>query len=87
MFCIDNRNKAVLHFVLHFAENVLHFGKKSFLQRKNKGLRNAYFTVDFSVFGTNKKKQITGIEPAFPAWEAGVLPMNHICKVSIYSIL
>ncbi len=24
-------------------------------------------------------KQITGIEPAFPAWEAGVLPMNHIC--------
>ena len=26
-----------------------------------------------------KKEQITGIEPAFPAWEAGVLPMNHIC--------
>ena len=25
------------------------------------------------------KKQITGIEPAFPAWEASVLPMNHIC--------
>ena len=25
------------------------------------------------------KKQITGVEPAFPAWEAGVLPMNHIC--------
>ena len=25
-------------------------------------------------------KQITGIEPAFPAWEASVLPMNHICK-------
>ena len=27
----------------------------------------------------NKKKQITGVEPAFPAWEASVLPMNHIC--------
>ena len=24
-------------------------------------------------------KQITGVEPAFPAWEASVLPMNHIC--------
>ena len=26
-----------------------------------------------------EKKQITGVEPAFPAWEASVLPMNHIC--------
>ena len=26
---------------------------------------------------------MTGIEPASPAWEAGVLPMNYIC-VSIY---
>ena len=25
-------------------------------------------------------KQITGIEPASPAWEAGVLPMNYICE-------
>ena len=25
-------------------------------------------------------QQITGVEPAFPAWEASVLPMNHICK-------
>ena len=32
------------------------------------------------------KKQITGIEPAFPAWEASVLPMNHICQY-ILSIL
>lgn len=23
-------------------------------------------------------KRITGIEPASPAWEAGVLPMNYI---------
>jgi hypothetical protein len=22
---------------------------------------------------------MTGIEPASPAWEAGVLPMNYIC--------
>lgn len=28
------------------------------------------------------QKQITGVEPAFPAWEASVLPMNHICKLS-----
>ena len=27
----------------------------------------------------HKKKQITGVGPAFPAWEASVLPMNHIC--------
>ncbi len=25
------------------------------------------------------KKQITGIEPASPAWEASILPMNYIC--------
>ena len=25
---------------------------------------------------------MTGIEPASPAWEAGVLPMNYICAVS-----
>ena len=30
-------------------------------------------------------EQITGVEPAFPAWEAGVLPMNHICeKIILY---
>ena len=29
------------------------------------------------------QEQITGIEPAFPAWEASVLPMNHICKRNI----
>ena len=26
-----------------------------------------------------ERKQITGIEPASPAWEASVLPMNYIC--------
>lgn len=25
-------------------------------------------------------KQIRGIEPPSLAWEAGILPMNHICK-------
>ena len=25
------------------------------------------------------KKQIRGIEPPSPAWEASILPMNHIC--------
>ena len=24
-------------------------------------------------------QQMTGIEPASPAWEAGILPMNYIC--------
>ena len=24
-------------------------------------------------------EQMTGIEPAYPAWEAGVLPLNYIC--------
>ena len=32
-------------------------------------------------------QQITGVEPAFPAWEASVLPMNHICtKNGAYGI-
>ena len=30
------------------------------------------------IFG-HKKKQIAGIEPVSPAWEASVLPMNYIC--------
>ena len=30
------------------------------------------------------KEQVTGIEPAYPAWEAGVLPMNYTCnKINI----
>ena len=28
-------------------------------------------------------KRITGIEPAYPAWEAGVLPMNYI-RIRLY---
>ena len=30
-------------------------------------------------------EQVTGIEPAYPAWEAGVLPLDYTC-VYIYSI-
>ena len=26
---------------------------------------------------------MTGIEPASPAWEASVLPMNYICKNNV----
>ncbi len=32
------------------------------------------------------KKQITGVEPASSAWEANVLPMNHICMWIVYFI-
>lgn len=28
-------------------------------------------------------KQMTGIEPALPAWKAGVLPLHHICTYKI----
>lgn len=34
------------------------------------------------ICGISLCKQITGVEPAFPAWEASVLPMNHICGLS-----
>ena len=35
--------------------------------------------LKLNVPSVNDFKQITGIEPASPAWEAGVLPMNYIC--------
>ena len=28
-----------------------------------------------------QKKQIAGIEPVSPAWEASVLPMNYTCNL------
>ena len=31
-------------------------------------------------------QQLTGIEPASPAWEAGVLPMNYNC-ISVYKTI
>ena len=30
----------------------------------------------FKAFFTLKKKQDTGVEPAYPAWEAGALPID-----------
>ena len=30
-------------------------------------------------------KRMTGIEPAYPAWEAGVLPMNYIRECTYYT--
>ena len=29
-------------------------------------------------YSSKSLERTTGIEPAFPAWEAGVLPLNHI---------
>ena len=29
-------------------------------------------------YSSKPLERTTGIEPAFPAWEAGVLPLNHI---------
>ena len=37
------------------------------------------FLILHNMYCLHNKKQITGVEPAFPAWEASVLPMNHIC--------
>ena len=45
--------------------------------------KNARKAAKHGVSG-HKKKQIAGIEPVSPAWEASVLPMNYICmSVSI----
>ena len=39
--------------------------------------------TDYAFEFYHVKKQVTGIEPAYPAWEAGVLPMNYTCIDSI----
>lgn len=31
-------------------------------------------------------EQIRGVEPPSPAWEASILPMNHICMTIFYRI-
>ena len=41
--------------------------------------------LKLNVPSVNDFKQITGIEPASPAWEAGVLPMNYICEKGLVS--
>ncbi len=43
-----------------------------------KKAKNTDFTLFLAFF-----KQITGIEPASPAWEASILPMNYICMTII----
>ena len=35
-----------------------------------------------AVYAILRLKQMTGIGPAYPAWKAGVLPLNYICKCS-----
>lgn len=53
------------------------------LQKRQKPLKIKEKSSIYKGFRIHQKKQITGIEPAFPAWEASVLPMNHICKRNI----
>ena len=64
----------MLHSVLHFANYYVKILKIK--------MRKDLFLQVLRIFH-KYKKQITGIEPAFPAWEASVLPMNHICKRNI----
>ena len=80
----------MLHSVLHFANYYV----KILKIKMRKCLISGIFFVKFKVWKSAEftgkpidsvfcEKQITGIEPAFPAWEASVLPMNHICKRNI----
>ena len=51
-----------------------------FLTKKDRETQHHGSAILSHSFGnTEKYKQMTGIEPASPAWEAGVLPMNYIC--------
>ena len=38
---------------------------------------------DYHVGSESSAQQMTGIEPAYSAWKADVLPLNHICKLYI----
>ena len=42
-----------------------------FLELKNPGK---------STFSGDKKERVMGIEPTYPAWKAGVLPLNYTRK-------
>ena len=33
-----------------------------------------------------RMEHLTGIGPAYSAWEANILPLNHRCMLNIYSI-
>ena len=48
--------------------------KKSYKKYAKPNVFTGVSHISFS----QQKKRITGIEPAYPAWEAGVLPMNYI---------
>ena len=52
---------------------------KDFLKTvRKKGHKKRTGNADLSTFSA-LLQQMTGVEPASPAWEAGVLPMNYIC--------
>ena len=44
---------------------------------KHKKRKRWFYNVSFS------HKQIAGVEPVSPAWEASVLPMNYICIINL----
>ena len=48
--------------------------------------KRAHLQGILSISPINTLKQMTGIEPASPAWEAGVLPMNYICMYIIIAV-
>lgn len=66
-------------FILNFGRSTIIHGNSSFLQHsmreKQKNIqKKTYAQTAYALI-----KQITGVEPASSAWEANVLPMNHIC--------
>lgn len=44
--------------------------------KMKKSLTLLYQTYSFNM------EHMTGIEPAYPAWEASVLPLNYMCVLS-----
>ena len=54
---------------------------RRFLDIQYQGIKQAE-NIDFLKFSA-LYKQIAGIEPVSPAWEASVLPMNYICVNTI----
>ena len=45
--------------------------------------KNKKIVTDFSYHNSSSlMEHMTGIEPAYPAWEASVLPLNYMCVLS-----
>lgn len=42
-------------------------------------MQKKYHSIIFNDFVIPFLKQVAGVEPVSPAWEASVLPMNHTC--------